>query len=188
MVISTAFTTVSMIWFASELLLAFLWRSKSTDIRRDESSQKIIWVVILISVSLGVFFKMQQFGHYGSDSKLSHIIGSALILGGLVLRWVAVFSLKQQFTVDVAITDHHRLVREGIYRYLRHPAYSGILLSFLGLGLSFSSYASLIVIIVPITTAFLYRIGIEERVLVETFGDEYHAYCSTTKRLVPFVY
>ena len=177
-----------MVWLASEILLAFLRRAKSTDIRRDESSQKIIWIVTAISLSVGIFFKSQRFGHFGAGSILVPIVGITLIVCGMVVRWIAIFSLKRQFTVDVAIIERHRLVTEGIYRYLRHPVYSGILLSVVGLSVSFANFASLIAIVVPITAAFLHRIKIEERVLLDNFGAEYQVYSASTKRLIPFVY
>ena len=179
---------VSMVWLASEILLGILLRSKSTDIRSDKSSQIIIWVVIAISVSAGIFIRAQHFGTIRAGSMLFPMVGILLIVCGMVLRWVAIFSLKRQFTVDVAITDQHRLVTEGIYRYLRHPMYSGILLSFLGLSLSLSNYLSLIVIVVPIAAVFLHRIRIEERLLLDNFGAAYQTYCASTKRLIPLVY
>ena len=186
--IGTIIFWVSMVWLASEILLAFLWRSKSTDIRRDKSSQKIIWIVVAISFSVSIFFKSQRFGHFGAGSMVIPNVGIALIVCGMIVRWIATFSLRRQFTVDVAIIEGHRLVTKGIYRYLRHPIYSGILLAFVGLGLSFANFASLVVIAVPITAAFLHRIKIEERALLDHFGAEYQAYCASTKRLIPFVY
>jgi protein-S-isoprenylcysteine O-methyltransferase Ste14 len=96
--------------------------------------------------------------------------------------------LKRQFTVDVAITEQHKLVKHGIYRHLRHPAYAGTLLSFTGLGFAYANWISLILVVVLVSLAFLRRIHVEERVLRDQFGAEYERYCSSTKRLIPFVY
>jgi protein-S-isoprenylcysteine O-methyltransferase Ste14 len=112
----------------------------------------------------------------------------ALIVAGLTIRWRAILTLKRQFTVDVSIRKDHRIVKTGIYRLIRHPAYAGSLLSFFGLGLFFTNYLSLIVIFLPICSAFLYRMTIEEKILVATFGEEYRDYYRTTKRLLPGVY
>jgi protein-S-isoprenylcysteine O-methyltransferase Ste14 len=108
-----------------------------------------------------------------------------MIALGLAIRWIAIVSLGRMFTVDVAITRGHRLVRGGIYGVIRHPSYAGSLLSFLGLGLAFSNYLSAATIFIPICIAFLYRIHVEERTLAATFGDEYRDYCASTKRLIP---
>jgi protein-S-isoprenylcysteine O-methyltransferase Ste14 len=186
--IGTVIFSVSMVWLASEILLALLQRAKRTDIRRDESSQKILWIVITISGSVGIFFGVQRFGHFGAHSAAFQIAGGVLIVFGIVLRWIAILTLRRQFTVDVAITEHHQLVKWGVYQYIRHPSYAGLLLAFLGLGLSFASYVSIAVIVIPIVVAFHYRIRIEERVLIDHFGSEYENYCASTKRLIPFVY
>jgi len=179
---------VSMAWFASELVLAVLFRAQSTDIRRDEASQRTIWIVIAISVSIGIFIGLQRFGHFAAATVVFEIVGIGFIICGIVVRWIAIMTLKHQFTVDVAITQDHRLVTEGIYHYLRHPTYAGLLLSFLGLGLSFANIISLAVIVIPIVVAFLHRIRIEERVLTDNFRTEYKNYCASTKRLIPFVF
>lgn len=180
--------TISAIWLASEIVLNFLKRAKTTDKKLDKSSFKTIWVVIAFSVAAGVYIGYHQFGHFGGDSLLFPVIGITMMICGIVLRWVAILTLKRQFTVDIAITQGHRLVNEGIYHYLRHPSYAGSLLSFFGLGFVFPNYVSIIVIFAPIYAVFLYRIKIEEQVLIGNFGTEYLDYCSTTKRLIPYVY
>jgi protein-S-isoprenylcysteine O-methyltransferase Ste14 len=116
------------------------------------------------------------------------ITGILLILCGLIVRWIAIATLKQHFTVDVAIGKDHRIIKTGLYRFIRHPAYAGTLLSFLGVGIYFSNYLSLAVIFVPICAAFMYRIEVEEKALADAFGEEYRSYQAATKRLVPGLY
>ena len=55
-------------------------------------------------------------------------IGVALAVVGFVIRWAAIFSLGKFFTVDVEISDQHRLKTEGIYKIVRHPSYLGLVL------------------------------------------------------------
>jgi len=86
------------------------------------------------------------------------------------------------------IKDDHRLVQNGLYRYLRHPAYAGALLAHLGLGLSFSNWISLGCSVLPFIFAASYRIRVEERALVEAFGEAYVNYSRRTRRLIPRVY
>jgi protein-S-isoprenylcysteine O-methyltransferase Ste14 len=61
-------------------------------------------------------------------------------------------------------------------------------LSFLGYGLSLNDWISLFVIVLPITLAFLYRIRIEEKLLVQQFGEDYSGYMKKTYRLIPGIY
>lgn len=179
---------VSVIWLGSEIILSRTKRSHPSDTRFDKSSLRIIWITIAVSVNLGILLAFQPIGSLGNESRTLRATGIALIICGVIVRWLAILSLKERFTVDVAITKGHRIVREGLYRFVRHPAYLGSLLSFLGLGIFFSNYVSLVVIFVPICLAFLYRIKIEERVLAATFGDDYLAYCASTKRLIPGIF
>lgn len=180
--------TVSVLWVGSEIVLARTKRSRSTDTRIDKSSLRVLWVAIAIGVNVGILISFQRIGYFGNGSRIFPIAGLILILCGLVVRWVAILSLKRQFTVDVSITRDHRIIRKGIYRFVRHPAYAGSLLSFFGLGLFFANYLSLLMIFVPICSAFLYRIRVEEKALIDNFGEEYVDYCASTKRLIPGIF
>ncbi|HUI29638.1 MAG TPA: isoprenylcysteine carboxylmethyltransferase family protein [Candidatus Acidoferrales bacterium] len=177
--------TVSILWAALEIILARRKHSQLTDKRIDKSSLHVLWVTIAISVNLGIIVSFQRIGYFGNGSRIFPIAGLTFIVCGLLVRWLAIFSLKHQFTVDVSITKDHRIIRNRIYRYVRHPAYAGSLLSFFGLGLFFADYVSMLVIFLPICLAFLYRIRIEEKFLIDNFGEEYLTYCALTKRLIP---
>jgi protein-S-isoprenylcysteine O-methyltransferase Ste14 len=144
-------------------------------------------MVIVISVLLGIFAGLQTYGRSAFHIYF-YWTGIVLIVSGLTIRWIAIFRLKKQFTVDVAIGKESKIVKEGIYKYIRHPSYTGSLLSFLGLGTAFANYFSMAVIFIPILLAFLYRIKIEETALMEAFGEEYRQYSARAKKLIPGIY
>ncbi len=179
---------VPLLWGASELALALTRRSKPSDFRSDRSSTAILWIVIVFSVTAGVLTGLGTFGHLHRTAGAASAAGLALVLAGIALRWTAILTLKKAFTVDVAVAEGQRLIRTGIYRRVRHPAYAGSLMSFLGLGLCLSNWASLLVIMVPVSAAFLYRIRVEEEALSRAFGAEYSEYMSSSKRLIPGLY
>ena len=112
----------------------------------------------------------------------------ALIVAGVVLRWAAIATLRRYFTVDVAIRSDHRVVSPGLYGIVRHPMYLGSFLSFVGLGIAFMNWLSVVVIATVTALAFAYRISVEERALVTALGDDYRAYAARTKRLIPGVF
>jgi protein-S-isoprenylcysteine O-methyltransferase Ste14 len=180
--------TVSILWIGSEIVLARTKRSQSTDMRFDKSSLRLLWITIALSVNIGILLSFQRIGYFGNGSQIFPIAGLMFIVSGLLVRWIAIFSLKHQFTVDVSITKDHRIIRKGIYRFVRHPAYAGSLLSFFGLGLCFANYLSMFIIFIPICSAFLHRIQVEEKVLIDNFGEEYVNYCASTKRLIPGIF
>ncbi len=179
----------SFVWICSEIALARYSRLKTDkSAGRDKSSLKWLWIVIITAISLGVFIGLQRIGAVSFAFDYAPFLGLALIIAGSIIRWVAIRTLGRFFTVEVTIFDDHRLISIGIYRYVRHPAYSGSLLSFLGLGIFFSNWLSLLIIFLPIFSVFLYRMKIEERALREKFGQAYLDYSGRTARLIPGVY
>ena len=92
------------------------------------------------------------------------------------------------FTVDVTIERDHELVERGPFGIVRHPSYTGVLLAFVGLGLSLGNWAALLVILIPIGAAFVHRMNVEEDALSRALGPRYAEYIKRTKRLVPFIY
>ena len=105
----------------------------------------------------------------------------------MVLRWTAVLSLGRLFTVDVAIHSDHTVVHSGLYRFMRHPSYTGLLIAFLGLGVFFRNWLSIFGLLVPITLAVMNRVRHEERALLRALGPEYADYCARTKRFIPWL-
>jgi protein-S-isoprenylcysteine O-methyltransferase Ste14 len=97
-------------------------------------------------------------------------------------------TLGQMFTADVTIKRNHKLKKGGFYKYLRHPSYSASLLSFVGFGISLKNLISLMLVIILILTAFIIRIRVEEKELIEHFGSENLDYKKGTKGIIPFIY
>jgi len=178
---------VSAFWVVSEIALAALRRSGSGATRKDAGSLVILNTVIYASVALGMFLGMTGRGRVSLPAPALWL-GLGAIVAGLAVRWWAVLTLRRFFTVDVAIHADHRLVEGGPYRFVRHPAYVGMLISFAGLALCASSWVSALVILVPIAAALLYRIRVEERALLGAFPSEYREYAARTARLLPGVY
>jgi len=113
-------------------------------------------------------------------------IGFALALVGGVLFFTSVRALGRHMTVAIQVQEGHRLVREGPYRFVRHPAYTGLLTSSVGLSLLYLSpiLAGLTLVIIALA---MYRSTLEERLLrsPEGFGSAYDEYVSETGRFLP---
>jgi len=82
----------------------------------------------------------------------------------------------------------NRVVSSGPYRLLRHPSYTALLMVFLGMGLCMGNTLSIAAIMLSTGAALLYRMRIEENLLLSGLGEEYRAYMSRTKRLIPGLY
>jgi protein-S-isoprenylcysteine O-methyltransferase Ste14 len=185
--LSLIFLLISLVWIISEVILARVKHSKTEDSKGlDKSSLRFLWTTIIICVFIGVFLGVWRIGYI--PVKFISLIGLVLIVLGLIVRWTAILTLKKYFTVDVSIQSNHKIIDKGIYKFIRHPAYAGSLLSFLGLGLAFSNWVSTLVIFMPVLIAFIYRIRVEEKALIQAFGGEYINYSKVTKRLIPMIY
>jgi protein-S-isoprenylcysteine O-methyltransferase len=172
-----------------EVALVLLRRARSGIARHaDEGSTGALWLVILCCLTAaiaGLWFPRSQLP---GPRWLLLWLATALLAMGLTVRWLAIVSLGRFFTVDVAIHQQHVLVSKGIYRYVRHPSYSGLLLAFAGLGVFFGTWLALSALTVPLWLAFSARIRREEAALLQGLGASYSSYCARTKRLLPGIY
>lgn len=116
------------------------------------------------------------------------IAAIVVLAAGLAIRWTAILSLGKAFSANVAIRDSQTVYRSGLYRLVRHPSYSGLVLIFLAVALHERNWLAAALAMVPTTAALLYRIHVEEAALLEAFGGQYVEYCRTTKRLIPGIY
>jgi protein-S-isoprenylcysteine O-methyltransferase len=179
-------TVVALLFFFSELLLAFARRSRSGEATsRDRGSLIVFWVVNTAAIFGAVFCAESGFTRLPMSFNTRQIVAIAMMLAGLAFRWYAIYTLGRFFTVNVAAHADHQLVDFGPYRLIRHPSYTGLLIAFVGLAIYFGTWVGLVVMLVPITLALLYRIRVEEAALVGALGAQYEAYSARTKRLIP---
>ena len=114
--------------------------------------------------------------------------GVTLILLGVALRWYAIWTLRDYFTRDVAVSSDQKVVQNGPYRYIRHPAYSGTFLTMLGVGLAMTNWASLVALLMFVLIGHMYRVSVEEKALSRTIGQPYVEYMHRTKRFIPLLF
>ena len=180
---------LGLIYLVSEILLTLTRRSHSkSGTKQDRSTLGIIWLVIAVSIMAGIFVARSFPAAALPHGRMFASAGVVLFVAGLILRWWAIITLGRFFTVDVTIERDHELVERGPFRIVRHPSYTGVLLAFMGLGLSLGNWAALLVILIPIGAAFVHRMNVEEDALSRALGPRYAEYIKRTKRLVPFIY
>ena len=182
-------TVVGGLYFMSEWALIIFKRAKSgAGASKDRGSFGVLFVVIWISVAIAyeIEFAVPQTGW--SPRAWIGDLGVAVLIGGGALRWYSIIFLGRFFTVNVAIAADHRLIDTGPYRRVRHPSYTGALLTFLGLGICMQHWASLVILMTGTTAAFLYRMRVEEAALTGAFGERYRLYMQHTARLLPGLY
>jgi len=177
-------------WTLLEIGIALKTRVhfSSTDAKQPFRSERLIWLAVLIAVAVALWLKQQHWLPLPVDVFYRQVLAILLFMSGLALRAFAFLSLGQFFSTTVITHDQHRLIDTGPYRWLRHPAYTGLLISFLGAGIAMGDGLALFGLLGPITYVLYRRIQIEEQWLLAHFGDAYSAYRLRTNALIPGLY
>jgi len=180
--------TASFLFFLSEFALMIAKRSKKekTKARKDKKSLILFWIAIPLGISLGFF--AANYHVWSSFNKFAAIVGLCIFIFGILFRWISIIRLNKEFTVDVSITENHTLKTDGIYKNIRHPSYLGLFIECFGLSLAMNSFISILVVNIPILLVILYRIKIEENILIEEFGDSYRNYMKVSNKLLPKIF
>ena len=113
-------------------------------------------------------------------------IGVGLVVTGLGFSIWARRRLGRNWSGTVTLKEDHELIRTGPYRWVRHPIYTGILLGFFGTAVALGEWRGLIAVAL-VVVAFSLKIRLEERWMIETFGDAYRRYRAEVRALIPFI-
>jgi protein-S-isoprenylcysteine O-methyltransferase Ste14 len=156
--------------------------------KEDRGNRWIFGPVFVLSLGLAVLpAYLDGRNLWVTDEAVMPYVGLALLTLGGALRVAAVLVLGRRFTGLVAIQEEHRLQTGGLYRYIRHPSYAGVLLYMAGFVLVFRCWLGLL-LVAGTLAVLLARMNAEEALLESEFGEEYQSYRRRTWRLVPWVY
>ena len=176
-------------WATYESYLTIRTAKKYSHIEnRDKNSMIILYITIITGYGVGIPISFTDYGAIESYYPYLSFVGFLIMIAGMSIRLIAINTLNTQFTYAVKILDNHQLITSGIYKYIRHPSYLGQSLVILGSAIAFSNYISIVILFIPFFFAVLYRISIEEKVLMNHFADAYLEYKKKTKLLIPLVY
>jgi protein-S-isoprenylcysteine O-methyltransferase Ste14 len=115
-------------------------------------------------------------------------LGTLVLIAAMALLYRTHRDLGRVWSITLEIRDRHILVTRGIYERLRHPMYSAFWLWAISQALLLPNWIAGLSGLVGFGTLFFARVGREERMMLETFGDEYRAYMARTYRLIPGIY
>jgi protein-S-isoprenylcysteine O-methyltransferase Ste14 len=120
--------------------------------------------------------------------KACFAVGLAALLGGSLLRRHCWRILGKYFTGNVKVAADQPVIQAGVYRWVRHPSYTGGMLMYMGTGLALTNWLSVLIITVAGFAAYVYRVRVEEKALLQQLGAPYQSYMRSTKRFIPFVF
>lgn len=178
-----------LLWMILELIASRTKQSGDRSHAHDRGSYGLIVVLFFVGLTLDFTLsaRLPQTAILWKPS-LVFFSGIGLMLAGVAFRWWAIATLGKFFTFDVAIQSGQKVVDSGPYRYIRHPSYTGALMTQLGIGLALGNWAGLLALMVCMAIAYSYRINVEERALLAALGEPYKQYMQRTYRLVPFLF
>jgi protein-S-isoprenylcysteine O-methyltransferase Ste14 len=183
------FWIIYVVWFVLEIKGAITQRVQANARKQDRGSM----IVLLVGLYTGLLLNFIMPGLFPGATitwQRSTLvsIGLVLMVLGIILRQYSIRVLGQYFTRELATRADQPVVQQGPYRFIRHPAYSGTLLTVLGIGLAMTNWASLVSILVCSIAGYFYRVRVEERALCASLGQPYVEYMQHTRRFIPFVF
>jgi len=181
---------VQVIWGIIEISILLRKRSSIDNSKSKEFryAYAMYCFCLLLGVVFGILLRINNSLNLYSNSVLFPLFGILLMIIGSSIRLIAISTLKKAFTVNLAISKDQQLIEKGFYKVIRHPAYLGSIISFLGFGICYGNIVSILIIAIPYIFYIVTIIKYEEKMLIEKFGDEYKEYMEKTYRLIPFVF
>jgi protein-S-isoprenylcysteine O-methyltransferase Ste14 len=175
----------------SVVALAFFSAGRGGINKGKEQGESRTLFLLLMTLTLLAAFCIPFFaGRNLTSLKLPDFfryLGIGLFVCGLIIRRIAIRTLKRQFSIFVAIQENHQLITTGIYSQIRHPIYLGALLSLIGFVLVFPTLLGFIFVVIY-SMLLTHRMAQEERLMMKHFGSVYEEYISKSYRLIPHIY
>ena len=176
-------------FFVSGTYLNFLTKNQQVQKIKQSNDHSLLLFRLIIPIALG----LSLFFHFFTGAGKCFIeplmwTGVVLVIFGFALRIVAVRQLGKAFQVQVSIIEGQQLVKSGVYRYLRHPSYTGMLLYYFGMVLIIQQWVAFLLLTFGPLVVILIRINQEEKFLQEHFQEEYYNYSKQSWKLIAFIY
>jgi len=183
-------TIAALVWIASEAFLILKDKAEGKGkVGIDQKTRNYNTISTIIALTLSPIigsFSVFEF----SSIKIRALFwaGIVVMFSGFFLRHWSISILGNYFRTTIELEKGQKVIQNGPYKYIRHPAYSGIILFFIGYGLTASNWLSIIIAVILPTISLLYRIRIEEVALENGLGIEYKNYQEKTKKIIPGIW
>jgi len=152
--------------------------------RRDRALLLLVLIGSLLLPLVYLFTPLLAFADYRLPA-FAPWAGAAVMAAALWLFWRSHADLGRNWSVTLELRKGHELVRHGVYRSIRHPMYASIWLYCLAQGLLLPNWLAGWSAFVTFGLLYFVRTPREERMMCESFGQEYRDYMRQTGRLFP---
>jgi protein-S-isoprenylcysteine O-methyltransferase Ste14 len=190
-------TTATLIWFAGLVGWYVIRRPFERKARKVGVSKSLMdrqELLLLACMTVGLFLIPAINALTGFPESLDRPfypaiawLGLAPLVGALWLFRRSHVDLGRNWSVTLKVREHHVLIKAGVYRLVRHPMYSSFFLLGLAQLLLLPNWLAGVSGLIGVGLLFVFRVIREERMMLDSFGDEYRAYMASTKRIIPWV-
>ncbi len=185
-------TILKIIW----LIIIIFWTISGFRAKKVERQESKIsrffqyWFPLILAVLLlgpGEWFGRTIFREaLIKSSNTLGIIGLFFCIAGAIIACWSRFLLGKNWSLSIQKKENHKLIQTGLYKSIRHPIYTGLLLLFTGNAIIISEYRVIPALLI-IFFSFWFKLKKEESLMIKTSGDEYHKYMDKTKALIPYI-
>jgi protein-S-isoprenylcysteine O-methyltransferase Ste14 len=167
----------------------YLWRNARVKV--VESRKSLPERMVMVGVAVGMLglplLAMTPYLAFANYSlhPLSLAAGSLVLLGALVLFWRSHADLGTNWSLWMEVRESHYLVTTGVYARVRHPMYASLFLICLAQGLLIANWVAGPAGLLSFLAVYSMRVGAEERLMLDRFGETYRTYMRSTGRVWP---
>jgi protein-S-isoprenylcysteine O-methyltransferase Ste14 len=173
------------IWLLFEIVFVM---GRRGPVVRMSLNNLVVLASFIYFVFLAVGLQILQIGVFKEGIFWAELTGTIVFLSGLILRVTAFITLGFGFRPVVSSARNETVIKKGVYRIIRHPSYTGMILIYVGLSLCLLNWVLLIISAMGFSALYIWRVHLEEKVLVSRFGKEYSDYQKKTRKFIPYVY
>ena len=165
-------------------------KAKVTASHRDARELTLLGISLTGLGIIPIIYVLTGFPAFANRSFIPWVawVGVVPALGSLWLFWRTHKELGRNWSVSLEVRDKHQLVTNGVYRYVRHPMYSAFFLWAVAQLLLLPNWVAGISGLIGFGTLFSFRVGREEQLMLEAFGEQYREYMARTARIIPWIY
>lgn len=178
-------------WFLFAGILVFRKLPKAAPEQKRDGKSIIGLILQALSYAIVGIFHRATLTPINSGRAVAVSLSLAAIILAVASIWIVKAALKvlgKEWSVTARVVEGHKLAKEGPYRLVRHPIYTGMLGMLLATGLVFSHWLALIGAIGIYFAGTVIRIKSEERLLREALGSEFESYARSAPALLPGLY
>lgn len=160
------------------------------DNRKTTQENSLLFLVFLGMFILPMVYVLTPWLNFANYSLpiWANVLGILTFAIALWLFWKSHHDLGKNWSPTLQIREEHTLITHGIYQTIRHLMYTAIWLWGIAQGLLLTNWIAGLSGVITFGTLYLFRIGNEENMMLEQFGNQYREYTQKTKRLLPYLF